>query len=48
VYQAELKLANRHIYHACGLVFARDWTATRSSQTLGMPLTLNHIGYHKF
>jgi integrase len=46
--QAQLILANRPVYHDYGLVFARDWHMGRSSQTLGMPLTLNQVGYRRF
>ena len=46
--QAEIILANRPLYHDYGLVFARDWAMGCSSQVLGMPLSLNHIGYHRF
>jgi len=48
-HQAETKLANRHLYQDCGLVFAKDWWGVRThGATLGHPLQSNAIGQGEF
>ena len=48
-HQAQVKLANRHIYQEYGLVFAKDWWGVRThGRTLGQPLQVTAIGQAAF
>jgi integrase len=48
-HQAEIKLANRPIYHDHGLVFAKEWgQLRRRPDSLRQPLQINNLGQHEF
>lgn len=48
-HQAELKMANRTVYHDFGLVFAKEWGELRSRKDcLGQPLQANNLGERQF
>lgn len=47
--QAELKMANRHVYRDHGLVFAKEWADVRGHfDSLGRPLQMNNFGQREF
>jgi integrase len=48
-HQAEVKLANRTVYHDHGLVFAKEWSDVRKrEECLGQPLQMNNLGQREY